>query len=192
MRRKEILVFLLQEARNEFANALEGLGPEDLPARPVPDQNPIGWIVCHCMRNANWFLYGVETGDSLLTRDPRLQAYDRYAAAPPASDNPTPDLSRAISDLDAIYAQAIAAVNNLDEESLDRPGNHWPHAKPESRAANCLRVINHSNAHTREIWLLRWAQGKREVWPHQTLYTRPDADENVFYVPDRATLRSRE
>jgi len=188
MSRKDILTFLLDEARNEFCNALAGLTPEDLAARPVADQNPIGWIVCHCMKNANWFLYEVETGRSLLVGDLRLEAYDRYSSADPTPDNPAPDLSRAVADLDRIYASAIASIAALDGPDLDRPGPRWQRSRPETRAVNCLRVINHSNAHIREIWLLRWALGRREEWPHQTLYIRPDTDRTVFYVPDRATI----
>lgn len=191
MERKEILLFLLGEARNEFANSLEDLEPQHLTARPVEDQNPIGWIVCHCMRNAERFLHRVHTGERLLAGDDRLLAYDRYAESPPGTENTPPDLSRAITDLDAIYAAGIETVRSLSEGALDRPGPHWARPEPESAAENCVRVINHSAAHVREVWLLRWAMGLRDHWPHQTLHKRPEAEGGGFYVPDRAAILAR-
>ena len=189
MKRKETLLFMLDEVRNELANALEDLTQEQLAARPLEGQNPIGWIVCHCMRNASFFLHEARTGAALLSELPRGPGYDRYARADPDDANLAPDLSEAIADLDCVYALAIARLRDLDEEAFDQPASFWQRERPETVASSCVRVINHSNAHIREIWLLRWALGDRQCWPHQTLYRLPDGD--GFYVPDRATILAR-
>lgn len=186
MQRIEILRFLLEEARNEFANALEGLQTEHLAATPVQGQNPIGWIVCHCMRNAQRFLLDPQGAPDLIAALPHGAAYAAYVSRPPGEGNPPPDLTTAIADLDAILAAAIERIAALSEEVLDRPGPRWSRPEPETTAENCLRVVNHANAHIREIWLLRWEQGAREHWPHQTLHKRPAAEGGGFFVPPRA------
>jgi hypothetical protein len=185
MRLQDVLRFLLEEARNEFANALEGLRPEHLVATPVAGQNPIGWIVCHCMGNAQRFLLDPHGGPDAMGALPRGGEYAAYVSRPPGANNPPPDLSTAIADLDAVLAAGIARIAALGEEDLSRPGPHWSRPEAETAAENCLRVVNHANAHIREIWLLRWEQGAREHWPHQTLRKRPAAEGGGFFVPPR-------
>ena len=55
MTRKEIILFQLKEIRNEFADALANLDQEKLAKKHIGDHNPIGWIVCHCLNNFNFF-----------------------------------------------------------------------------------------------------------------------------------------
>ena len=79
-------------------------------------------------------------------------------------------------------------IEALDEEAFDKLAPHWHHQNFESTAGNCVRVINHSNAHLRQIWLLRGAFGDRNHWPIQTLYKKPNEERGRFYVPDRETI----
>jgi hypothetical protein len=82
MKRKEILLLPLREVRNEFADALVDLTQEQLVARPLPAQNPIGWITCHCLHNLNFFLYQRQTGQTLLARDEQPGALGDQAHFP--------------------------------------------------------------------------------------------------------------
>ncbi len=192
MQRKDVLLFMLEEARNELANALEELTKEHLAQVAVAGQNPIGWIVCHLIGNVQRFLAEPLTEQPLLPGNPRLAEYTRYTAAPPSPANPPPDLSSAIADLDDAYRAGIALIGALSENALDQPGPRWNRPRRETVAENCVRVINHANAHIREIWLLRWALGARATWPHQTLFRRSDEEGGAFYVPARAdVLRMR-
>ena len=202
MTRKDILVLQLREIRNEFADALADLTPEQMAARPIPNQNPIGWIVCHCLRNFNHFIYRPQTGQTLLPADPsyaapatsgghdpsRYAAFASYAAHDPTPDNPAPDFTILPTAVDEVFGACIGVVESLDEEAFDRPGPHWQHERIESTAANCVRVINHSNTHLRDIWMLRGALGDRSHFPVQTLFKKPNSEGGVFYVPDRETI----
>lgn len=187
MTRKEILLFQLEEARNEFADALEDLAQEQLVARPLVGRNPIGWIVCHCLRNWDLFLYESHTGRSLLAADGPYADLHRYASAPPDGDNRPPDLSGLMAAVNHVFGTCISRVEGLDEEALSRPGAHWHHPSLESVAGNCVRVTNHSNAHLRQIWMLRGAMGD-DHWPTQTLYKRPDEEHGRFWVPPRDVI----
>ncbi len=79
-------------------------------------------------------------------------------------------------------------IESLDEEALSNLSPYWHHENFESTAGNCVRVINHSNAHLRQIWMIRGALGDRGHWPVQTLYKKPNEERGRFHVPDRETI----
>lgn len=193
MTRKEILLFQLHECRNEFADALEGLSNDQLVARPIEGRNPIGWIVCHCMKNFDFFLYATQNGRSLLSLDGLCAGFARYQHRPPGPENPPPDLSGLAEAADRVFAECIGAVARLDENRFDEEAPHWMHRDDnvEHVAENCARVINHSNAHLRQIWMLRGAIGDAEHWPVQTLIKDRTRPHMPFVVPDRATILAR-
>jgi len=190
MTRKEVLLFQLHECRNEFADALEGLSDDRLVARPVQGRNPIGWIVCHCMKNFDFFLYATQTGKSVLTPAGQYGAFARYQERPPKEGNPPPDMSGLAEAADRVFAACIAAIEPLDESAFDEEAPYWMHVDEniEHVAENCVRVINHSNAHLRQIWMLRGAMGDTEHWPVQTLIKDRTRPEMPFVVPERAAI----
>jgi hypothetical protein len=191
--RKEILLFQLHECRNEFADALEGLSHDQLDARPIEGRNPIGWIVCHCMKNFDFFLYEPQNGRSLLSLDDPYGPFARYQARPPGPENPPPDMTGLAETADRVFAACIAAIEPLDERAFDEEAPHWMHRDDniEHVAGNCARVINHSNAHLRQIWMLRGAMGDTEHWPVQTLIKDRTRQDMPFVVPDRAAILAR-
>jgi hypothetical protein len=62
MTRKEIILFQLNEIRNEFADALADLTQEQLVKQHIEGRNPIGWIAVHCLDNFNFFIHLCQTG----------------------------------------------------------------------------------------------------------------------------------
>jgi len=188
MTRKEILIFQLREARNEFLNALDDLTQEQLVARPIPERNNIGWIVCHCLHNFDFFLQQRQTNKSLMTKDGKYGKLAVYGWKPPAEDNPPPDFTGLSSALDEVFGACIDIIAGLEEEALDNLPPYWHHKNFESTAGNCVRVINHSNTHLRQIWLLRGVLGDKDHWPGQTLYKKSNEERGKFYMPDREKI----
>lgn len=183
MTRKEILLCQLGECRNEFANALDGLTPEQLAAQPIPGKNSVGWIVAHCMRNFDFFLIELQTGHSRLdTAAPEIK---RWQSDPPGEDNPPPDLANLARQADEQFSAAVELVERLDEDAFSRPAPAWRHELYETTAGNCVRVINHSNAHMRQIWLLRGLMEADKPWPTQTLVKDESREDMPFIVPKR-------
>jgi len=183
--RKEILLFQLREIRRELAGALDGLSPEQLTALPVEGRrNPIGWIVCHCMRSVDFFLYRSQTGASYMAGKEAFEPLAAYAGKDAGTDNAAPDLSGLAAACDELWAACIERIEAVDEEDFDRPGPHWSGRGYETVAGNCVRMINHHNAHLRAIWMLRGAMGETEHYPHQTLRKRPADEGGGFTVPD--------
>ncbi len=190
MTRKEILLFQLREIRNELADALTGLDQAALTAQPAAGHNTIGWLVCHCLANWDYFLHQPQTDRSLLAggRHGALAAYTRLE---PARQAEAPDFRDLAAAADEVLGTCVDLIERLDEEALDRPAPFWRRQHYESVAGNCVRVVNHGNAHLREIWLLRGLLDLVEPWPSQTLLSTGDAERSRFYVPDRATVLAR-
>jgi hypothetical protein len=188
MTRKEILLFQLREIRNEFADALADLTQEQLTAKAIGDHNPIGWIVCHCISNFDFFIHERQTNKSIVADYEDYGIYTRYAWKPPTEENPPPDLTRAVNALDKVCEICIELIESLDEEALSNPAPYWHNENFESTTGNCIRVINHSNAHLRQIWMVRGALGDTDHWPVQTLRKRPNKERGRFYVPDRERI----
>ena len=188
MTRKEILVFQLREIRNEFLDALADLTQEQLTATPIEGRNPIGWIACHCLHNFDFFIHQRQTNTSLMTTDGKYGQLAKYGWSLPNEDNPPPDFAGLSNAVDEVFGACIELIEALDEEALSKLSPYWHHKNFESTAGNCVRVINHSNAHLRQIWLLRGAMGDKDHWPGQTLYKKSNEERGKFYVPDREEI----
>ena len=188
MTRKDILLFQLEEMRNEFADALTDLTHEQMVDDPLGGRNPIGWIVCHCINNFDFFLHQRQLDRSVTDADEELKSFARYGWDPPTEENPPPDLTRVPDAFDRVCEICIEVIDSLDEEALTNLAPYWHHGRVESTAGNCVRVINHSNAHLRQIWMIRGALGDKDHWPVQTLYKKPNEERGRFYVPDRKVI----
>jgi hypothetical protein len=188
MTQKEILVLQMREIRNEFTDALADLTQEQLAKKHIGDHNPIGWIACHCLNNFNFFIHYCQTKSSILSDGGVYEKLGAYGHEAPTEDNLPPDLSDLPDVVNKVFGVCIELIEALDEEDFDKPALYWHHEHYESVAGNCVRVINHSNAHLRQIWMLRGAFGDNEHWPLQTLYKKPNEEQGNFYVPDRETI----
>ena len=188
MTRKEILLFQLREIRNEFADALADLAQEQLTAQPIGEHNPIGWIVSHCISNFNFFIRERQTNRSVVADYEEFGKFAEYARRPPTEENPPPDLTGVARAFDKVCEICIELIESLDEEALNNLPPYWHHERFESTTGNCVRVINHSNANLRQIWMIRGALGDKAHWPVQTLYKKSNEERGRFYVPDRGKI----
>ena len=185
MTRKEILLFQLREIRNEFSDALADLTQEQLTAQPMGDHNPIGWIVSHCITVLNFFIYERQTNRSVAADYEEYEKFIKYSRRPPTRENPAPDLTGVADAFDKIWEICVGLIESLDEEALSALPPYWHHKNFESTSSNCVRMINHKNAHLRQIWMIRGALGDNEYWPVQTLYKKSNEEQGKFYVPER-------
>ena len=183
MTRKEVLLFMLREIRNEMSIALDGLSPADYAALPVEGKrNPVGWIVCHCMRGLDFFLHLTLTGRRCMDGKEKFAAFVRYADKAPGPENPPPDCTTLAGTCHELWTACIEQVEALDDNAFDRPGPHWSGRGTETVAGNCVRMINHHNAHLRAIWMIRGALGETDHYPRQNLGKR---DDGTLYVPEK-------
>ena len=108
-----------------------------------------------------------------------------YASSPPNEDNPAPDFSGLNDAVNHIFSKCIDLIEALDEDALGKPAPYWEHEDLEFTDGKCVRVINHSNAHLRQIWMLRGAFGDKDHWPVQMLVKD---EQGKFFVPDREKI----
>ncbi len=184
MTRKEILVFQLRECRNEIANALDGLTAEQFAEQALPGRNHVGWIVCHCMNNFDFFLHQRQTGESMLG-GARYEPFAAHGRTPPGDDNPAPDFTDLTRAADEVFRACIEVIAGLLDDAFGEKPPYWHHETFESTAGTCVRVINHSNAHLRQIWLLRGVMDAPDPWPVQTLVKDQSRARMPFVVPPR-------
>ena len=184
MTRKEILVYQLEEVRYEFAEALDGLSDEAWTAKPIGDRNPIAWIAHHCAGNFDFFLYQTQKGVSLLGENSAYGNLGDYGSGPLNDDQLATDFSDLAAAADEVFSICIDMLSVLSEDEFHEKPPCWPQKSFESVAGNCVRVINHSNAHLRQIWTLRGALNDSS-WPVQKLVKRPDDERGRFYMPPR-------
>ena len=106
-----------------------------------------------------------------------------YGSGTLSDDQLSADFTGLPGAADEVFSICIEMIGALSEDAFHERPPHWHHTNFESVAGNCIRVINHSNAHLRQIWTIRGALNDLEHWPRQTLVKRPDDERGRFYKP---------
>ena len=159
---KKYILHQLREMQREMTVALRGLSPEQLHARPPGQKNHIAWIVQHCCINVDALLHRSTTGRFAISHTDRFLD---WPTSPPGDGEQFPDANALLDRWTHVTEGGIAAIASLDEAQLLEPGQVFGE---EPIVQSCLRVINHQNAHLRQIWMVLGGlrlSGKR--WPTQ-------------------------
>ena len=150
---KEYILHQLREARREMLVALEGLTPEDLTSFEPCGHWPIAWIVQHCCGNIDGFLHRAVTGRPVLEHEDR---YRKRPLAEPQPGDAYPELPELVERWTSVWDAVLALMEVLGEQELQAQSEH----AVEPLVQSCLRVINHTNTHLRNIWTIL---GERRV-----------------------------
>lgn len=159
---KPYVIHQLREIQREVLVALEGLSAEDVASFDPDGRSPIAWVVEHCCGVLDYFLCCRTTGAFRLEHEERFVAWP-IIESKPGEALPTPEelRERWTQVLDA----AVAAIEGLTCEELTRPR---PGDRPEEPISeSCLRMVNHVNAHLRQIWFTLGRRGVTAKWPEQ-------------------------
>jgi len=154
---KQFILHQLHEIRREMLVAISGLSEEDLVAHEPHGRSPIAWIIQHCCSNLDGFIVRAVTGEEALPHDRRFRTWPLIDPQPGDEYAPPAVL---VERWTTVVDASIAAIDSLPEEALQQPGPATsPERKPEPLVESCLRVINHQNAHLRQIWcIIGWRQ----------------------------------
>lgn len=152
---KGYILHQLREMKREMLAAVEGLSEEDLTSHEPGGHSPIAWIVQHCCSNVDFFIHRGSTGQFFLQHDRRFLTWPLIDPKPGDEYPPPAELVERWSSL---WDAATAALEALPEERLQQPSRSAN--PPEPLVESCLRVVNHSNAHLRQIWCIL---GRRRV-----------------------------
>jgi hypothetical protein len=157
----------LDEVLTALEESFYDLSDEQAWRFPLPGRNNIAWIVMHCLDNLDDCAVGAQTGKRLLPEEPR---WDLWQCAPeerPKPGDPFPAVSEMLGWLRQVRAAAMAALDAADEAAL--VAKTLSHPQKPTRSDFTLRTICHTNAHVRQIWLLRGVMGLHgeTAWPRQ-------------------------
>jgi len=157
-----ILHQLCEMQRKMLIAVAEDLSDEQLTTIAPGHTIHIAWMVQHCCLNVDRWLHQNMTGQMALTHDQRF--LDR-PTPPPEPDERFPSSRELRERWQQVTDKALAALTDLDEAALQEPG---PGLRKEPLVESCLRVINHQNAHLRQIWITLAVLGITAIrWPEQ-------------------------
>jgi hypothetical protein len=159
---KDYILHQLREMKREMQAAIDGLSEEDLTSHEPGLRNPIAWIVQHCCVNVDFFIYRGITDEFCLEHE---EKHLRWPLETPQPGDSYPPLDKLIERWTRLLDASVQALEALPEEQLQEPSRRS--RPPEPLVESCLRVINHQNAHLRQIWCIL---GQRQVegkWPTQ-------------------------
>lgn len=161
---KEYILHQLKEIKREMLNAINDLSKEDLVAFEPCGHWPIAWIVQHCCGIIDSYIYKHITGKAFLTHDVERIAYPFKIE--PKPEDVYPELSVLLERWSTLLDASIEQIGSLSEETLnDKFFNH-----DEEIAVSCLRVINHTNAHLRNIWCILGERRVDTKWAEQSTW----------------------
>ena len=162
---REALAITLDDAMTALEEAIHDLSDDEARNFPIPGHNNIAWIVMHCLDNLDENAIGAQTGERLYAAEARWDLWRCEPGDRPKPGDPFPTVTEMLDRLGRIRDAASAAVENADEDGLAQPIG--PPGKV--RADWLMRTICHTNAHVRQIWLLRGALGVTggKGWPQQ-------------------------
>jgi hypothetical protein len=159
---KGFIIHQLRELRREMLAALDGLSDEELTSHEPNLRNPIAWIVQHCCLNVDFFINKGIRGELFLQHAPNFLA--RPSPTPKPGD-PYPSGAELRDRWSKLLDAGATALEGLTAEQLQQPSCCARNKEP--LVESCLRVINHQNAHLRQIWCILGRRRRDDKWPRQ-------------------------
>lgn len=161
----------LDEVLTALEECLAGLTDEQVWAFPLPGRHCIASIVMHCQENLDVYACLCQTGVACLEHDPR---FDLWRWPEDQVPGPMPDMPGAamlVERAKAIRAAAMPGIEAATSGELAgrRHCPDWWVARGKNAADAYLRTIHHTQAHVRQIWLMRGAMGLTDTdgWAEQ-------------------------
>jgi hypothetical protein len=162
---REAIAVTLDDAMTWLEESFHDLTDAQAQGFPVSGRNNIAWIVMHCLDNLDGNAVGAQTGARIYPEEPRWDLWRCKPEERPKPGDPFPTVAEMLGRLRRIREAAAAAIDQADERALLQP------LGPPGRikADGYMRTICHTNAHVRQIWLLRGALGPVDgkSWPQQ-------------------------
>lgn len=159
---KQFIIHQLREIRREMLAALAGLSDEELVSHEPNLRNPVAWIVQHCCVNVDFFIHKGITGDFHLEHPRRMLG---WPLSPPKPGDPYPPAAELADRWSRLLDASVKLLEGLTVEQLHQPSRCASNKEP--LVESCLRVINHQNAHLRQLWCILGRRRRDDKWPKQ-------------------------
>ncbi|GGM07689.1 hypothetical protein GCM10010129_59480 [Streptomyces fumigatiscleroticus] len=155
MHAKDILIDGYGRIREEVRSAVEGLGPDDLAARPGPDANSVAWLVWHLTRVQDDHIADAFGLDQVW----RAQGWEkRFGLDLPSEDTGYGHGSEQVAKVrvdsadlltgyyDAVHEQTLKALRGLADQDLDHVvDENWD--PPVTLAVRLVSVLSDDLQH---------------------------------------------
>jgi hypothetical protein len=144
MKWQQFLVDLYHSMFRELEKMLDGLSDEDLPKRPAPGANPIGWLSWHTVRSCDRFLGDVVLGQQLwisqgwhakFNRQPNFNETGVGFTDDQVDALRIPDIKTLLEYEEAVREALIKYLGGITEVELDRQA-------PNSQAPGTNRPVH--------------------------------------------------
>ncbi len=169
----ELLAIGLDEALTAVEEAIHDLADEQAWSRPSPDRHCIATLVMHMQHNIDLHACQLQTGALALEHDDRFDIWRYREPALAARQDDLPSVRHLLERLQTIRAAAMGGLRGATEDDLLGPraadDREWWTKYRRTSASAYARVIYHTMAHVRQIWLLRGMMGLTDTdgWPQQ-------------------------
>jgi len=170
---KDSLAVGLDEALTALEESFHDLTDEQVRARPCAERHAITTMVMHVHQNADVHTCQLQTGKLTLDHDGRFDIWRRPEAERPDRQEGLPTVAEMLERHRALAAAAKAGLEAATDADLLGPrmaaGTDWVDEHGRNSADAYARVIWHTMAHVRQIWLIRGIMGltDKDGWPEQ-------------------------
>ncbi len=170
---KDSLAVGLDEALTALEESFHDLTDEQVRARPCAERHAITTMVMHVHQNADVHTCQLQTGKLVLEHDERFDIWRRPEADRPDRQEGLPTVAEMLERHRALAAAAKAGLEAATDADLLGPrmaaGTDWVDEHGRNSADAYARVIWHTMAHVRQIWLIRGIMGltDKDGWPEQ-------------------------
>jgi DinB superfamily len=165
-----LLGAMADEACVALQESFAGLSDEEFHSFPIENRHNIVAMVEHCIQCLD--MYCIESMGGELTFEPEdrfdIWTHSPQELRPRMTDLPSVEAEQArISEL---REKLLSMLGSIDESQLTQTCPGWFGAETgKNRIDAYWRAIAHTQAHVRQIWLLRGAMGQADQtgWPQQ-------------------------
>ena len=170
---RDSLAVGLDEALTALEESFHDLTDEQAWARPCAERHTITTMVMHVHQNADVHTCQLQTGKLVLEHDDRFNIWREPPADQPPGQEGLPTVAEMLERHRALAAAAKAGLEAASEEDLlgvrMAGGTDWVDEHGRNSAEAYARVIWHTMAHVRQIWLIRGIMGltDKDGWPEQ-------------------------
>jgi hypothetical protein len=163
MHAKDILIDAFSRIQEEVHATVEGLGPDDLHARPAPDANSVAWLIWHLTRVQDDHVAGVSGLDQVWT----AQGWEkRFGLDLPRRDTGYGHSAVKVAKVrvdsgelltgyyDAVHEQTLGYLRTLAAKDFEQVvDEHWD--PPVTLAVRLISVLSDDLQHVGQAAYLR-------------------------------------
>jgi hypothetical protein len=170
---KDSVRIVLDEALMALLESFHDLTDEQAWARPLPGRHNIVTLILHMQHNIDMHACFLQTGKWVLQHDPRFDVWQRRDPGDPERQHDLPAVQTLLERQQALQSAVLAGLDQASEADLFTPraaeAKHWWRNAKRNSLSAYLRVVCHTNAHVRQVWLLRGVMGATDAhrWPQQ-------------------------